>query len=83
MGVHNEAKESLSQVVPNISASTSQDHQMLLDNFSFNNMIQVPTVANSRALSMLWDDDIVELDDVATTVQEIHAMVKVRTTNDS
>lgn len=60
-----------------------QDHQTLRDNFSFNNMIQVPTVANSGGLAMLWDDDIVELDDVATTVQEIHAMVKVRATNDS
>ncbi|KAH0651476.1 hypothetical protein KY285_032168 [Solanum tuberosum] len=53
-----------------------QDHQALLDNFPFNNMIQVSAVGNSGGLGMLWDDDVLEIDDVATTGQEIHAMVK-------
>ncbi|KAH0632709.1 hypothetical protein KY284_035504 [Solanum tuberosum] len=60
-----------------------QDHQPLLDNFPFNTMIQVPANGNSGGLVMLWDNKIVELDNIATTGQEIHAMVKVRSTNNS
>ncbi|KAK6789820.1 hypothetical protein RDI58_013620 [Solanum bulbocastanum] len=60
-----------------------QDHQTLLDDFTFNNMNQVPTNGNYGGLTILWDDTILVLDDIATTGQEIHAMVKVRTTNHS
>ncbi|KAH0641623.1 hypothetical protein KY289_032597 [Solanum tuberosum] len=48
-----------------------QDHQALLDNFPFNNMIQVPAIGNSGGMVMLWDDEILELDNIATTGQEI------------
>ena len=60
-----------------------QDHQPLQDNFDFNNLIQVPAIGNSGGLAVLWDDAILELDDIAATCQEIHAIVKVRSTNDS
>lgn len=59
------------------------DHQYLLDNFPLNNILQVPASSNSGALVMLWDDKILELDDIATIGQEIHVMVKVHSTNDS
>lgn len=59
------------------------DHQSLLDNFPLNNILQVPASSNSGALVMLWDDKILELDDIATIGQEIHVMVKVHSTNDS
>ncbi|KAK4719067.1 hypothetical protein R3W88_017405 [Solanum pinnatisectum] len=60
-----------------------QDHQTILDDFTFNNMIQVPVNGNFGCLAALWDDSILELDEIATTRQEIHAMVKVLTTNNS
>ncbi|KAH0678233.1 hypothetical protein KY284_019318 [Solanum tuberosum] len=44
-----------------------QDHQALLNNFPFNNMIQVPAIGNSRVMVMLWDDELLELDDIAIT----------------
>jgi len=44
-------------------------------------MIQVPARGNTSGLVFLWGDSILELDDIATTDQEIHAIVKVCTTN--
>ncbi|KAH0681790.1 hypothetical protein KY289_019542 [Solanum tuberosum] len=44
-----------------------QDHQAFLNNFPFNNMIQVPAIANSRGMVMLWNDELLELDDIAIT----------------
>lgn len=46
-------------------------------------MIQVPTNRNAGGLAVLWDDNILELDEVAITGQEILAMVEVRMTNDT
>ncbi|KAG5632806.1 hypothetical protein H5410_004523 [Solanum commersonii] len=46
-----------------------QDHQPLLDDFTFNNMIQLPENGNSRGLAVLWDDTLLELDDIATIGQ--------------
>lgn len=46
-------------------------------------MIQIPTNENVGVLAVLWDDNILELDEVAITGQEIHVMVKVRMTNDT
>lgn len=60
-----------------------QDYQVLVDDLPFTKMIQVPVVGNSGGLLILWDDSILKLDDIATTSLEIHAMVKVCTTNDS
>lgn len=58
-----------------------QNHQPLLDDFPFTNMIEVASVGNSSGLVILWDDSILELDDIMTTDQEIHAMIKVRLTS--
>ncbi|KAK4713659.1 hypothetical protein R3W88_019566 [Solanum pinnatisectum] len=57
------------------------DHQVLIDEYSFTNMIQVPSVGNSRSLVLLWDDNILEVDNFTTSSQEIHTIVKVCTTN--
>ncbi|KAK4731156.1 hypothetical protein R3W88_024144 [Solanum pinnatisectum] len=59
-----------------------QDHQSLVDDFPFTRMIQVPAVGNSGGLVILWDNSLIEVDDIATTGQEIHAMVKVCATNE-
>ncbi|KAK4716458.1 hypothetical protein R3W88_014796 [Solanum pinnatisectum] len=42
-------------------------------------MIQVPAVGKSGGLVVLWDDNLL---DIATTSQEIHTMVKIRSTNE-
>lgn len=44
-------------------------------------MIEVPIVVNSGGVVM--DDSILELDDIATTNQDIHAMIKLRVIEDS
>ncbi|KAK4718343.1 hypothetical protein R3W88_016681 [Solanum pinnatisectum] len=54
---------------------------MMLDEFPFNKMTKVPTMGNSGGLVVLWDDNLLELDEIATTGQEIHAMIKVSTHN--
>ncbi|KAK4731090.1 hypothetical protein R3W88_024078 [Solanum pinnatisectum] len=59
-----------------------QNHQVLLDDFPFNKMIEVPVVGNSSGIVVLWDDNLVELDEIAITEQEIHAMIKVCSNND-
>ncbi|KAH0652418.1 hypothetical protein KY290_030851 [Solanum tuberosum] len=53
-----------------------QDHQPLLDNFPYTNMIQVPSIGSSGGLAILWDDTVFELEEISTSGQEIHAMVK-------
>ncbi|KAF3664112.1 hypothetical protein FXO37_11637 [Capsicum annuum] len=53
-----------------------QDQLVLLNDFLFNRVIEVPAVGNAGGLSVLWDDSVLELDEVATTDQEIHAIIK-------
>ncbi|KAF3670930.1 putative acyl carrier protein 1, chloroplastic-like [Capsicum annuum] len=69
--------ESPRSTLPNNLASSSQDHLVLLNDFPFNRVVEVPTVGNAGGLTVLWDDPILELLDVATTDQEIHAIMKV------
>lgn len=58
-----------------------QDHQVLLDDFNFNNMIKVRTIGNSGGIVLLWDDAQLEVDEISTLNQEKHAMVKVSMSN--
>ncbi|KAF3684010.1 hypothetical protein FXO38_00494 [Capsicum annuum] len=53
-----------------------QDHLVLLNDFSFNKVIEVPRVGNGEGLVVLSDDSLLEFSDVATTNQEIHAIMK-------
>lgn len=53
-----------------------QEHQALLDVFNFNNMIQVHTTGNSGGLVLLWDDTQIDVEEITTSNQEIHAMIK-------
>lgn len=52
-------------------------YQLLLDNFPFDRMIEVPAEGQSGGLVVLWDDSILELDDITTTRQEIHVIIKL------
>ncbi|KAF3623119.1 putative F-box/FBD/LRR-repeat protein-like [Capsicum annuum] len=54
-----------------------QDHLPLLNDYPFNRIIEVPAVGNAGGLAVLWDDSLLELDDIATTDQEIHTLVKI------
>lgn len=60
-----------------------QDHVVLLNDFPFNRVIEVPVVGNTGGLAVLRDDSVLELGDIATTDQEIHVVVKVRSLNDT
>ncbi|KAM3266562.1 hypothetical protein P3L10_003556 [Capsicum annuum] len=53
-----------------------QDYQALLDEFPFTRMIDVPAIGKSGGLAILWDDALLELDQICTTDQEIHVMIK-------
>lgn len=58
-----------------------QDHQSLLDEFNFNNMIQVLARGNWGGIVLLWEDSQLEVDEIMITNQEIHAIIKVYITN--
>lgn len=60
-----------------------QDYQVLLDDFPFTRMIDIPAIGNSGGLAILWDDNFLELDQISTTDQEIHAMITVTSKNTS
>ncbi|KAG5621920.1 hypothetical protein H5410_007138 [Solanum commersonii] len=53
-----------------------QNHISLLEEFPFTRMIEVPTIGNSGGIVVLWDDAILELDEITTTNQEVHAIIK-------
>ncbi|KAH0776596.1 hypothetical protein KY290_008007 [Solanum tuberosum] len=57
-----------------------QNHQVLLVDFPFNKMIEVSVVDNSGGIVVLWDDKLMELDKIAITEQEVHAMIKIKDT---
>lgn len=56
---------------------------VLLNDFSFTRVIEIPAISNIGGLAVLWDDTLLALSDANTTDQEIHTIVKVRTLNDS
>ncbi|KAK4721944.1 hypothetical protein R3W88_012177 [Solanum pinnatisectum] len=58
-----------------------KNHRSLLEDFPFNRMIEVPTVGNSGGIVVLWDDAILELDEITTTTHEVHAIIKVHNLN--
>lgn len=44
-------------------------------------MIRVPTIGNSGGIVLLWDDSQLDVDEITTSNQEIHTMIKVSTSN--
>lgn len=54
----------------------TQSHQALLDEFYFSNMLGVVSGGNSGGIVILWDDTVLEFDEIITTNQEIYAMIK-------
>lgn len=58
-----------------------QNNQVLLDDFPLNKMIEVLAVDNFGGIIIPWDDSLLELDEIAITEQEIHAIIKVSANN--
>ncbi|OIT08485.1 hypothetical protein A4A49_63184, partial [Nicotiana attenuata] len=54
------------------------DHKKLVKDLQFDMIIQSPTIGLSGRIVIMWKEDIVSVDKVATTLQGIHAMVKAR-----
>lgn len=53
------------------------DHSVLMNDFGFIHMAQVTAQGNSGCMVMMWNVGDVLVDQIRTTDQEIHAMVKV------
>nr|XP_016515200.1 PREDICTED: uncharacterized protein LOC107831916 [Nicotiana tabacum] len=53
------------------------DDKKLTEELHFDMLIQSPTVGLSGGIVMIWKEDCVTVDEVSTTPQGIHAMVKV------
>ncbi|OIT35593.1 hypothetical protein A4A49_55736, partial [Nicotiana attenuata] len=52
------------------------DHQTLAQKLDFDMIIQSPAVGLSGGIVFMWKEDLVAVEEVATTPQGIHAMVK-------
>lgn len=53
------------------------DHATIRNGFSFTNMAQVRADGNSGGIVVLWLNDLLIIDEMAITHQEIHCMVQV------
>lgn len=53
------------------------DHTVLKNDFNFSNLAQVEAQSMSRGMALLWNDDLVHVDELTITSQEIHCMVQV------
>lgn len=60
-----------------------QSHLTLLVDFAFTNMLEVASIRNLGGIVILWDENILEVDDISITNQKILAMIKVHLTHDS
>ncbi|MCD9639293.1 hypothetical protein HAX54_023720 [Datura stramonium] len=54
-----------------------EEHQPILNDFPFTNMIQLPAQGLSRGIVILWDANILELTQIEVTNQTIHVKVQV------
>lgn len=52
-----------------------------MESFKLNKMIEFLDNGNSRGIVVLWDENFLEHDEIATINQEEHAMVKVHFSN--
>nr|XP_016471037.1 PREDICTED: uncharacterized protein LOC107793238 [Nicotiana tabacum] len=52
------------------------DHTVLKNDFNFSNLAQVEAQSMSRGMALLWNDDLVHVDELTITSQEIHCMVQ-------
>ncbi|XP_075084702.1 uncharacterized protein LOC142167957 [Nicotiana tabacum] len=53
------------------------DHHNIMEDFEFSGIAQVPTQGNSGGMTLVWNIDEVNVDQIGGANQEIHAMVKV------
>ncbi|XP_016469275.1 uncharacterized protein LOC107791689 [Nicotiana tabacum] len=53
------------------------DHQPLRDDFTFTSMASVAAEGHSSGIVVLWDENILLVEEIAITNQEVHCMVEV------
>ncbi|XP_075088488.1 uncharacterized protein LOC142170472 [Nicotiana tabacum] len=58
-----------------------QSHALLLNEFEFSELIEVPTVGQARGMVLLWDHTKVNVHNIVRRNHEIHATIEVRPTN--
>ncbi|OIT27394.1 hypothetical protein A4A49_55985, partial [Nicotiana attenuata] len=51
------------------------DHQTLAQQLQFDMIIQSPTIGPSGGIVLMWKEEFVAVEEVATTPQGIHAMI--------
>jgi len=54
------------------------DHHVIMEDFGFSGLAQVAAKGNSGGITLMWNSDEVNVDQIGGTNQEIHAMVKVK-----
>lgn len=53
------------------------DHTSLYDEFHFSEMLQVPAIGHARGIAILWFDNLVTINQISNSHQEIHVMLQV------
>lgn len=56
------------------------DHNMLRDDFGFNELVESPVEGNSGGMVIIWNNALITVEQVAVTNQTIHCMVQVNST---
>lgn len=53
-------------------------HTSILEDFNFTEMIDVPVVGQAGGLAILWNHQMVTVNNFTRSGQEIHAMIEVK-----
>lgn len=53
------------------------DHKNITDILNFDSFIQSPAEGLSGGIVIMWNEDVVKLDNISVTTQGIHAKIKV------
>lgn len=54
-----------------------QSHQTLKEDFNFNGLIEVAAIGQAGGIAILWLSNVLNMELVATTAQEIHCHIQV------
>ncbi|XP_019244264.1 PREDICTED: uncharacterized protein LOC109224131 [Nicotiana attenuata] len=53
------------------------DHTVLCDDFHFTNFYKVPATGQAGGIVLLWHDNVLAVENLAMTEQEVHVMIQV------
>lgn len=54
-----------------------EEHYTIRNDFGFDNLIQVTAQGNSGGITIMWKNEDIIVDQIGSTYQEVHAMIKV------